>query len=284
MEYTPVIIIGSGRSGTNMLRDIITSIDGFETWGCDEINPIWRYGNRDFPTDEIPIKNLTPEIKNYIRGRFNALQKNTKANFVVEKTCANSLRLNYIYEIFPEAKYIIINRDGRDVTPSAMKRWGASFELGYTLKKLKYVPFKDLFYYISKFGSNRLKKSSSKQKSLSFWGPLYNGYERDVASKSLMEICANQWKHCVENTLRDRELIPFENILDFKYENYVNDPLNEMKRLSDFFNLNLSEEIINSLTLKVSNKSVGTYKKVFNSEELLKLNEITRATLKKLNY
>ena len=63
MEYTPVIIIGSGRSGTNMLRDIITSIDGFETWDCDEINPIWRYGNRDYPTDEIPISKLTPKIK-----------------------------------------------------------------------------------------------------------------------------------------------------------------------------------------------------------------------------
>ena len=109
MEYTPVIIIGSGRSGTNMLRDIITSIDGFETWDCDEVNPIWRYGNRDYPSDEIPISKLTPKIKKYIRLRFYRLYKRSKSKFIVEKTCANSLRLEYVFNIFPEAKYIIIN-------------------------------------------------------------------------------------------------------------------------------------------------------------------------------
>ncbi len=96
MHYTPIIIIGSGRSGTNMLRDILTSIEDFGTWDCDEINPIWRYGNRDYPSDEIPLNKLNLEIKKYIRGRFNKIQKITNSKFIVEKTCANSLRLNYV--------------------------------------------------------------------------------------------------------------------------------------------------------------------------------------------
>ena len=106
MDYTPVIIIGSGRSGTNMLRDIITSIDGFKTWDCDEINPIWRYGNRDYPSDEIPISKLTPKIKKYIRQRFHGLYKISKSKFIVEKTCANSLRLKYVFNIFPRSNGI----------------------------------------------------------------------------------------------------------------------------------------------------------------------------------
>ena len=284
MEYTPVIIIGSGRSGTNMLRDIVTSIDGFDTWDCDEINPIWRYGNRDYPTDELPLNKLTPKIKKYIRGRFNGLYKDTNSKFIVEKTCANSLRLAYVYEILPEAKFIIINRDGRDVTPSAMRRWGASFELKYTLKKLRYVPLSDLFYYVSKFGINRLKKIGSKSESLSFWGPLYEGIAKDVAEKSSLEICANQWKHCAENTLKQRINIPSKNILDFKYETFVQNPKEEMMKFSDFLKLNLSEENINELVSGVTNRSVGTHKKQFNAEEIDLLEKITRPTLDKLNY
>ena len=44
-----VVIIGAPRSGTNMLRDVLTSLPGFATWPCDEINLIWRHGNRDLP-------------------------------------------------------------------------------------------------------------------------------------------------------------------------------------------------------------------------------------------
>jgi len=284
MEYIPIIIIGPGRSGTNMLRDIITSMDGFETWDCDEINPIWRYGNRDYPTDEIPVDRLTPKIKKYIRQRFYKLYKKTKSKFIVEKTCANSLRLEYVFNIFPEAKYIIINRDGRDVTTSAMKRWSASFDLKYTLKKLRYVPLSDLFYYLSKFGINRIKKIVSKSKSLSFWGPLYKGISEDVSNKSSLEICATQWKHCAEKILNQRVNISSENILDFQYESFVKNPINEMKRFSDFFKLSLSEEKIKELVSRVSDKSVGSHKKQFNSKEIEILEEITRPTLDKLKY
>ena len=45
--FTPVIVVGTGRSGTNMLRDALCVLPGFDTWPCDEGNYIWRHGNRD---------------------------------------------------------------------------------------------------------------------------------------------------------------------------------------------------------------------------------------------
>lgn len=284
LNFTPVIIIGSGRSGTNMLRDIITNIDGFETWDCDEINPIWRFGNRNFPTDVLKPEQVTDRVKNYIRKRFNRIHKKTGSSFVVEKTCANSLRLAFVYKIFPEAKFIIINRDGRDVVPSAMKRWNASFELKYTLKKLRFVPLSDLGFYVGRFGKNRIKKSINPDQALSFWGPLYDGIEYDTKNKSLLEVCANQWKNCVENTIEDRKLIPEENIIDFKYESFVENPIEELNRFAIFFNIELNSEKMKGLVKNVSRKSVGTHIKVFNKEELSKLNEVLGETLNKLNY
>jgi len=50
--HPPIIIVGAGRSGTNMLRDLLAQLPEFSTWPCDEINYIWRHGNRGFETDE----------------------------------------------------------------------------------------------------------------------------------------------------------------------------------------------------------------------------------------
>lgn len=279
MSYTPLIIIGAGRSGTNMLRDIIINIDGFETWDCDEINPIWRHGNRNFSTDILKPEHATKRVRNYIQKRFDQLQKQTNAKFVVEKTCANSLRLEYVHEIFPNAKFIIINRDGRDVVLSAMKRWNSKLDLRYTLKKIRYVPLIDMFYYISKFGFNRVKRFFKREESLSFWGPIYDGISQDVEKLSLMEVCANQWKHCVKNTNADRKLVPEANILDIRYEEFVNDPISDLKRIAQFCDVELSLEDMKDLTKKVSKKSVGSHKKGFSKEEQKKLNEITKETL-----
>ena len=72
--YKAVIIIGAGRSGTNILRDTLTQLPGFGTWHCDEINYIWRYGNKDYKTDEFMPAMAKPKVKQYIRGQFNKLQ------------------------------------------------------------------------------------------------------------------------------------------------------------------------------------------------------------------
>lgn len=283
LNFTPVIIVGAGRSGTNMLRDIITSIPDFDTWDCDEINPIWRYGNRDFETDEFLPSHATKKIKSYIRNRFIKRHNKSKAKFIVEKTCANSLRLNYLYEIFPEAKYIIINRDGRDVVPSAMKRWNSSFDFKYTLKKLKHVPVRDLFHYVWKFGSSRMKKTFFNQESLSFWGPIYKGIHKDINNLSLMKLCAEQWKHCAENTIEQRDKIPVENIFDIKYESFVKQPKQKITQLLDF--LKVDNDInIDQLVKRVSTKSVGKYKEEFTIEEQANLNRILKPTLLKLDY
>ena len=44
------------------------SLDGIVTWPCDEINYIWRYKNKTFPSDQITVDKVTPEIKKYINN------------------------------------------------------------------------------------------------------------------------------------------------------------------------------------------------------------------------
>src|SRR5687767_12207692 len=91
-SFRPIVIIGAPRSGTNMLRDALTSCDCAATWPCDEINAIWRHHNARFPSDELQPAQATHSVKRYVRNAFKRLAHRTGAHLIVEKTCANSLR------------------------------------------------------------------------------------------------------------------------------------------------------------------------------------------------
>ena len=109
-NFQKVIIIGAPRSGTNILRDVLTSFDGICTWPCDEINYIWRHGNAGYLSDELPAVNVSPHVKQFINKAFQNIADKYSADVVIEKTCANSLRVPFVDRVIPDAKYIFIYR------------------------------------------------------------------------------------------------------------------------------------------------------------------------------
>jgi len=197
LDFTPVVILGAGRSGTNMLRDAMTGLEGFETWPCDEINPVWRHGNVLWPSDEIPA-DRAPAVRDYIRGAFGRIWRETgKPRFVVEKTCANTLRVPFVDAVIPEAKYIHIVRDGMDVVASAQKRWRGELEIApakYYGAKLKYAPWRDLPVYGWRFLRNRIAIARNHEQGMAIWGPRFEGMDALRESGApLGEVCATQW-------------------------------------------------------------------------------------------
>ena len=156
MDATPrrpldVVIVGAPRSGTNMLRDVLTSLPGVATWPCDEINLVWRHGNRSEPSDELTAQQARPAVAAYVRGQFEKVRGRCDSPVVVEKTCATSLRVEFTRAVLPDAKYLFITRDGIDAAASSMDRWHAPFDLRYTAAKARFVPPSDLPYYGARF-------------------------------------------------------------------------------------------------------------------------------------
>ncbi|MEM6965718.1 MAG: sulfotransferase [Bacteroidota bacterium] len=284
MDYQPVIIIGAARSGTNMLRDIITQIPDFGTWDCDEINPIWRHGNINHPHDEFYAHMATPKIARFIRGEFLKIAQSEKVSNVVEKSCANSLRVEFIDKILPNAKYVFIFRDGRDTVASAAIRWNAKFELGYTLKKLRYVPLVDIPFYAYRFGMNRIKQFFLGEKQLGFWGVQIKNIQQALQQYSLLEVCGLQWRDCVEKSTKDFQTISSDRILKIQYETFVTKPIDEMNRLLAFLNIDANEVNVSDLTKRVSSKSIGKYKKQLTPEDQRKITTLLAPTLTNLGY
>ena len=254
--FTPIIIIGAARSGTNILRDTLAQLPSVTTWPCDEINYIWRHGNINYPSDEFPVELATPVVKEYIHKKFEEIANSSNCEFVLEKTCANSLRVDFVNAVFPDSKIIFIVRDGIDVIASTKKRWTSKLDILYTLKKVRFVPLTDLPYYALKFMYNRVYKLTSSENRLNNWGPVLDNMIEIHNNHTLLEICALQWKKCVDSTEVSLNKIDKSRWLKIKYEDFV---FNSDHVMNDVFNFINNEDKASSqfAHMNIKNNSVG---------------------------
>ncbi len=284
MSRKDVIIIGAPRSGTNMLRDVLTSLEGIETWPCDEINYIWRHGNVGYPSDEIPAEMAVPKVQSYIQRKFDSIAKKNNADIVVEKTCANSLRVPFVDRVLPDAKYIFIYRDGVDATGSAKLRWTAKFDLEYVLEKVRFVPKWDLPYYALRYFWARIYRLFSKEKRLAFWGPALKDMGDILKKHTLEEVCALQWQRCVELSEKAFANMPEDKVIRVKYESFVQAPKEELKRILRFVDKDVADESVEKAVSTVSAKSLGKGRKLLGIEKVKQLETLVGDTLKRYGY
>ena len=260
MAFNHIFIIGAPRSGTNALRDLICASPLFVTWPCDEINYAWKYSNKSYRYDDLNINHINIDVYNYLHHMFGCLESKYKnANFLVEKTCANCLRIPFVNGIFNNSCYVYIRRDPRDVLFSIMKRWGAPIDFPYLFKKVWFVPKQDLLYYFLEFIIMRLKKVISKDQFLPSWGPRFNGIDRLRKEVSFTELCLLQWYNCCFsaefNLLRLKEQGLRVHCLE--YNQFVKDPLNTLVKIYQFLSCPCDIQLLSDSCKVIHTNSVG---------------------------
>lgn len=255
--FRPLIIVGAPRSGTNMLRDVLTSLPLTATWPCDEINFIWRFGNARYPSDELPASLARPSTKAYIRRQFERLARSSGARWIVEKTCANCLRIEFVDRVVPDAVYIYIKRDPIDAVASAMSRWSAPFEPRYVARKARYVPLRDLPYYAWKHAANRIRKAVTRDGHLPSWGPRFDGIDALVGSRPLEEVCAIQWQRCVQRAEHSLNTITPSRVFRVEYETFVANPRESLRLIAEFLGVPFDEDTLTRAVADVRADSVG---------------------------
>jgi hypothetical protein len=128
LPTAPIFVIGSARSGTTMLRLMLDShariSSGEETHFLQQMEPVvgqqWRLLERyGFPR-EYWLDRLR-----HLYGDFQAeyAARRGKARWA-DKDPANTLLLPFVDELFPDAQYVHLLRDGHDVVASHRDRWG----------------------------------------------------------------------------------------------------------------------------------------------------------------
>jgi len=258
-HFVPVIILGAPRSGTNVLRDVLGSPASAVTWPCDEINYLWRHGNRAFPSDELPRVAATDSVRSFVRARFERLA-GPGITHVIEKTCANCLRVPFVDAILPDARYIHIVRDGRDAALSIMKRWTGGAALGYVLRKARFVPPVDVPYYAWRYLRSRLARFARPDGAVGSWGPRFDGIDELLREGPLSRVCAEQWRRCVREAADALERLPAERSIRVRYESFVEAPELEAARIADFVGLPPPDGGWRAHTTGVHRDGVGRWK------------------------
>ncbi len=292
-----VIILGAARSGTTMLANLLKMDQRVSYIG--EPKNIWKYKNFSVGHDSLTKSHITPEIRHYITTTFQAYLTDTGGEILLEKTPSNSLRFEFVHNLFPQAKFIHIIRNGYDVARSSKQRWQGKYtktELAHknnpinisrnTNKRLKkkwnHTNFRlvDLLYdlkyslplYLNNIGV--IKKS--------IWGPCYPGIRNDFKRLDLIEVCALQWKNSVESVLEYKNSKTFNGAyFEIRYEDIVGGDLTKTRKMFDFAGIDINDRILSRLNSIKSNYQGG--KKLYPSENEL-INKHCEPLLKELGY
>lgn len=251
MQHAPVIIIAAARSGTKMLRHVLSASQEIVGYPYDA-NYIWKYGNYKIKHDEIAPESIDEKQKDRIRNFFLRLCDTSGRPRLLEKSVPNSLRIPFVRSVFPNCKIVHLYRNGLDVAGDARLCWqdSASSERIQSkkdrLRKLKEFPLSMAWPYLLEYGKGYAKKTLLKQTHVESWGPRYKGIDEDVRNKSLIEVCSIQWAKCIEHCCRELQYLCYgKDYINVSYESLIMEPEVQLGKIVDFIGLPDGSTIIN---------------------------------------
>lgn len=266
-EIQPVILFGAPRSGTQMYRDMICGHKDIVTWPYNEMTYMWRYGNRDYDTDEIPVSKLTMRTARYIRDSFIKIGKKSGSRFVLDKTCHNCLRPDFVAAVFPEAIYINLIRHGMDVVPSTVKR-SESAPPPREYLRIMSIPPADIPYYFARAVWNHGGLFRPGNSKVRVWGPKFKGMRELAKKRPIQEVSAHQWVRHMELTDRFLNDAKFKApLLRVRYEEVTSKPREELSKVFDFLGVETPETLIKEWEEKVRYRDPGSRAHLLGAHE-----------------
>ncbi|MEN8246679.1 MAG: sulfotransferase [Thermodesulfobacteriota bacterium] len=150
------------------------------------------------------VADVTPKNRIYFERLLrNHLMYFNRPRFL-NKSPSNSVKIDFLNELFPDAVFIHMIRDGRAVARSIS---------------------------VGRFSHGR------------FSGAKIPGWQ-DILKRPAIESCGLQWKKTVEFIQASLEKIPSERVLAVRYEDFVARPVEIMQRVGETCGLQWNDEIL----------------------------------------
>jgi hypothetical protein len=136
LESGPIFVVGAARSGTTWVYDILSShpkvAGAYETWLFTMQQGVGNlFGPAHFPPGNSGLgrsfqrEDVVREVRGFA-GSLLAKSLGPGHRFLVEKSPSHVMTMPLIQEILPDARFIHVLRDGRDVSVSvrqAARTW-----------------------------------------------------------------------------------------------------------------------------------------------------------------
>jgi hypothetical protein len=207
----PVFVIGCSRSGTTVTFETIAASGHFLHFDY-EIPQFWNgiYGplNNGWESEAADARHARPEHRDRALAYYYA---RLGAGAILDKTCINTMRVDYLHALFPAARFIFIVRDGRDNISSMIDGW----RLGRT----------DGGFGLEKFFGPSPEPVAINGGEFHEWHFFLPPGWRDYNRASLEEVCAFQWLSANRLALEASRGIPAEQWIQLRYEDIFERPM-----------------------------------------------------------
>jgi hypothetical protein len=260
LRAAPVVLLGAARSGTKLVRDSL-ALDTHIAKVPYDINYVWRFGNEDLDHDELDAASLTPAIVARIRGHLAGFTGDRR--FLVEKTVSNCLRVPFVAGVLPDARYVHLVRDGRDVAESVVRQWHAKPDWAAVARKARAFPLLRAPGYATRYAAATFRRATGRVNGQTIWGPRYAGMVADLAAEDLLTVCSRQWTRCVELAMEGLATVEPERVHTVRFEEFVCDPGTALKQLGSFLEIDFTPATIDQVVNTVSPAYIGKGRSLF---------------------
>ncbi len=227
----PTFILGTGRSGTTVLGIVLSMHE--EIGYLNEPKAIWHalYENEDLNGNytkksasyRLGKNVVTKKMKIHAHRIYSAYLCMTNTKRIVDKYPEIIFRVSFIKEIFPDAQFIFISRNGID-TSSSINKW--SERLG------KYVGSECHDWW----GVDRKKWNYLVEQIVSKYEDFAVNIDELRTLNDQTAMAAVEWIVSMREGLQVIQQYPGE-VLHISYEEFCENPLDITKKISEFMHL-----------------------------------------------
>ena len=239
--HQPVFIVAAPRSGSTLLFETLTQSRSLWTVGGEshrqfETISALRPANRGFSSNCLTAADATPDVvrqllTNIALSLHNAdgvslsqIDSPPEAIRLLEKTPKNSLRIPFLKQVFPGARFIFLHRSPEANISSIMSAWRSGRFVTYrTLPDWQGLP----------------------------WSLVLPPNWQQVNGAPLAEIAALQWASTNQTILKTLLQMPSDRWCAVSYERFLDNPSCTIQRLCKFasipFDRHLQSRTANSL-------------------------------------
>jgi len=298
-----VFLVGSPRSGTTLLGDILDLHPCIARWY--EPSFILDRDFREASHDRRTTQDATPEVKRFLLKEFERFKQTMRCSLLVDKSPYNSLKICFLNEVFPYGKFIHLVRDGRDAVLSIHREWqrrqmllkGGWTQLPSRLRtvwrSIQRQPtweyrIQALFFQLG--GPFGLFKRDQwlpyvRWEGRIGWGPRFPGWQDVIDKVTPLEFSALQWKACLETISTDSEHLHLDEyrMIEIRYEDLLNRPEENLQRVFDFLGVPLPKEFM-ALMPPLKRGNYGKWRTAFTQEEKALIGPIINPLLIQLGY
>lgn len=220
----PIFVLGVPRSGTTVIFRLLAanrSLGSLPREGHDMWRAFHHPRYTGWESDAVGAGRVRRGERRFIDAYLTAHFRERR---FVEKTPENSLRVPYLLDLFPDARFVVVWRDPLEVVSSLVDGWrhpAGRFRSYYVPESLSIpgYPHRHRWCFA-----------------------LIEGW-RELRSSAIPEIAYRQWAAMSDALLRARDQVAPEQWSEVRLEDFLGDPRPILQRLSNRLDLGSDSEM-----------------------------------------